>query len=233
MATDLAASFMILDNFRPLNLLRHLLQFEEIRGLLEVRTKEGYTLILLAAMHADHAIVRVLGEAGADTTAMSNQGSTCMSLLLEQPRRPLAKLARLFGVKWNNEDLLAKWRHNAYRAAMYVSERLRSRDGYNGLVLPNLHIAAYMCSAGEVRRLVESGEANVHSTVGSRAPKTARGLLEGIIDLAEREGRPWPAETLADAPVVVEEIAAGDATDPIACRHRRVAVPCWVSLRKA
>jgi hypothetical protein len=204
LATDLAASFTIPDNFRPLNLLRHLLQSEEIRGLLEVRTKEGYTPILLAAMHADHATVRVLGEAGVGITAMSNQGNTCISLLLKQSRRPLAKLARLFGVKWNDEDLRAKWRHNAYRAAMYVSERLRSRDGYNGLVLPNLHIAARMCYAGEVRRLVEPGEADVHSTVGSRAPKTARELLEGIIDLAEQKGRPWPAETLADARDVVE-----------------------------
>jgi hypothetical protein len=108
-------------------------------------------------------------------TAMSNQGSTCMSLLLEQSRRPLAQLARLFGVKWNDEGFRAKWRHNAYRAAMYVSERLRSRDDCNGLVLPNLHIAAYMCYAGEVRRLVESGEADVQSPVGSRAPKTAVG----------------------------------------------------------
>jgi ankyrin repeat protein len=204
LATDLAASFTIVDNFRPLNLLRHLLQFEEIRGLLEVRTKEGYTPILLAAVHADYATVRVLGEAGADITAMSNQGGTCMSLLLEQSRRPLAQLARLFGVKWNDEDFRAKWRYNAYRAAMYVSERLRSRDGYNGLVLPNLHIAAYMCYGGEVRRLVESGEANVHSTVGSRATKTARGLLEGIIEVAEQKGRPWPAEALADARDVIE-----------------------------
>jgi hypothetical protein len=61
-----------------------------------------------------------------------------------------------------------------------------------------------MCYGGEVRRLVECSEANVHSTVGSRAPKTARGLLEGIIEVAEQKGRPWPAEALADARDVIE-----------------------------
>jgi hypothetical protein len=85
LVTDLAASFMILDNFRPLNLLRHLLQFKEIRGLLGVRTKEGYTPILLAAIHADYSTVRVLGEVGADmaapppppTSGNSNSNSNC------------------------------------------------------------------------------------------------------------------------------------------------------------
>jgi hypothetical protein len=107
-------------------------------------------------------------------------------------------------MKWNDENFRAKWRHTAYRAVMYVSERLRSRDGYNRFVLPNLHIAAYMCYAGEVSRLVESGEADVHSPVSSRAPKTARGLLERIIKLAEQKGRPWSAETLADTRDVIE-----------------------------
>jgi hypothetical protein len=57
---------------------------------------------------------------------------------------------------------------------------------------------------GREEGLAESGEANAHSTVGSGAPKTARGLLGGIIDLAEQKGRPWPAETLADVRDVVE-----------------------------
>jgi ankyrin repeat protein len=108
LATDLAASFTILDNFGPLNLLRHLLQFEEIRGLLEVRTREGYTPVLLAAIHANYATARVLGEAGADTTAMSNQGSTCMSLLLRQSRHPLTQLARLFGHEMERRELPCK-----------------------------------------------------------------------------------------------------------------------------
>jgi ankyrin repeat protein len=203
LATNLAARFTVVDNFKPLNLLRHALQFEEIKGLLEGRTKEGFTPILLAAMHADYATVRVLAEAGADITVMSHRGSTCMSLLLEQSRRPLSQLARQFGTKWDGENFRAKWLHNAYRAAAYVSERLGTVSGYNGLVLPKLHVAAYMCYRIEVKRLVESGE-DVNSTVSSRATKTARGLLEGIISLAEERGRPWPKDALADAQEVIE-----------------------------
>ena len=48
------------------------------------------------------------------------------------------------------------------------------------------------------------GEANVHSPVTSRARKTARGPLEGVIKLAEQKGWPWPVEALADARDVIE-----------------------------
>jgi hypothetical protein len=57
---------------------------------------------------------------------------------------------------------------------------------------------------GREEGLAESGEANAHSTVGSGAPKTARWLLEGIIEVAEQKGQPWPAEALADARDVIE-----------------------------
>ncbi|KAH0556920.1 hypothetical protein GP486_005288 [Trichoglossum hirsutum] len=216
LAVDLAASFNILENFRPLNFLRHALQFEDIKSLLEVRVKGGFTPILMAASRADYATVRLLAEAGADVTAVSYQGSTCLSIILEHSRRPRSQLVSKFHKRWDNESFRARWRHAAYRAAVYVSELLATIEGYKGLVLPKLHIAAYMCYGAEVKRLLESGESNANSTVGSSSPKTARQLLEGIISLSERKGMPWPEDALADAREVIDYLKLMEASQTIA-----------------
>jgi len=212
LAVDLAASFTILEYFKPLNLLRHILQFEDMRGLLESRVEEGFTPILMAALHADYATIRVLAEAGADLTVSSNLG-TCMSILLEQSRRPQNQLVNLFGKRWDDKIFRAKWHHAAYRAAVYVSDQLAAIPGYTGLVLPKLHIAAYMCYFDEVKRLLESGESSANAAIGSRSQTTARKLLEGIINLSAGKGRPWPEDALADARDVIDYLTAMEALE--------------------
>jgi ankyrin repeat protein len=213
LAVDLAASFTILENFKPLNLLRHVLQFEDMKGLLESRVEAGFTPILIAALRADYATIRVLAEAGADLTVSSYLGSTCMSILLEQSRRPQNQLANQFGKRWDDRTFRAKWRHAAYRAAMYVSDRLAAIPGYAGLVLPKLHIAAYMCYIDEVKRLLESEESSANAAVGSRSPATARQLLEGIINLSAGKGKPWPEDALADSRDVIDYLTAMEASE--------------------
>jgi hypothetical protein len=131
-----------------------------------------------------------------------------MSILLEQSRRPQNQLANQFGKGWDDRTFRAKWRHAAYHAATYVSDRLAAIPGYAGLVLPKLHIAAYMCYIDEVKRLLESGESNANAAVGSRSPATARQLLEGIINLSAGKGRPWPEDALADARDVIDYLTA-------------------------
>jgi ankyrin repeat protein len=210
LATDLSASFTILGNMKPLNVLRKLLQFEEIRGLLEVRTEDGLTPILQAALRVDYPTMRVLIEAGADITTKSSEGGTCMSILLDQALYPLPKLSHLFPVG----DFNAKWRHNAYRAAVYVCEKLRKIKNYHGLVLPKLHIAAYMCYGQEARRLVESREGDVYETPGERSSTTARMLLEWMLKAEKRKSHPLSEETIAEARDIVEYLkvkeTAGD-----------------------
>lgn len=206
LATDLSASFTILGNMRPLNILRRLLQFEEIRGLLEIRTKDGLTPILQAALRVDYPTIRVLVEAGADVTT-SREGGTCMSILLENALYPLPKLSHSFPVS----DFNAKWRHNAYRAAVYICERLRNIQNYHGLVLPKLHIAAYMCYKQEVKRLVESREGDVFETLGEKRHATARMLLEGMLKMEKRKTHPLPEETIAEARDLIEYLELKEA----------------------
>jgi ankyrin repeat protein len=192
---------------KPLNILRRLLQFEEIKGLLEIRTEDGLTPILQAAFRVDYPTIRVLVEAGADITTKSHEGGTCMSVLLENALYPLAQLSKSFPVSNFN----AKWRHNAYRSALYICERLRKIQNYPGLVLPKLHIAAYMCHSQEVNRLIESREGDVYETLGEKSTTTARMLLEGMLKMEKRKSHPLPEETIAEARDLIEYLKLKEA----------------------
>jgi len=123
-----------------------------------------------------------------------------MSILLDQALYPLPKLSHSFPVS----DFNAKWRHNAYRVALYICERLRNIVNYQGLVLPKLHIAAYMCYGQEVKRLVESREGDVHENLKEGSPVTAGILLEWLLKMEKRKSHPLSEGTTVEARGVIE-----------------------------
>ena len=204
LATDLSASFAILGNFRPLNLLRHILLFDEVINLLEVRTTDGLTPLLLASKRADYATVRVLADAGADVTATGRRERTSLSILIEESIRPAGRLKLQFGDRWNTESFRIKWRNNAYKAAMYVAAKLRSRTDYTRVVLTNLHIAACMCHVSEVKRLVDSGEVDASVTIGTNNLVSAREMLQFFMQRAKRSGATWSAVVRAEANEIID-----------------------------
>ena len=200
MMADYSAIYTILGNTKPLNVLRRLLKFEDIRGLLEVRSNNGYTPILQACLHVDYPTIRELIDNGADFTVSSSSGETCLSILLDSALYPLASRPQSFSIK----DFKTRWRDNAYRAAVYLCGKLAKTEGYQGLVLPKLHIAAYMCHEHAVRQLVESGEGNVQTTVGQRHSTTARSLLEGMLKMPSRKSHPLRPDLLLEAERIIE-----------------------------
>src|SRR5262249_23350837 len=136
------------------HLLRYLLGLAEMRNIIDARMGNGFTACHMAAFYVGYTAVRLLVEAGADASIKTPHGSSCMSMLLERARQPQSGFL--------DADRRDRWRKSAYRAALFLSEKLRGKKGDWGL--SPLHIAAYIGKCEEVERLLQVEGADVRST---------------------------------------------------------------------
>jgi ankyrin repeat protein len=136
-------------------LLRWLLQRVEIRELVNKKNDNGITPLHLVCYRPDYASIRLLVEAGADVNCLTSEpnGMSPIGIALEYARAPQPG--------WAAKDLDSVWHKAAFRAACYLSDKMAGTPEDKNF--SRLHIAAYCSYVGEVKRLVETENADLES----------------------------------------------------------------------
>jgi ankyrin repeat protein len=142
------AAILNVDGIQGQQLLQRLLNdYPDLRNLLDVRTKHGWTALHLAAYDVGYAAVRLLCEAGANVLLETPQSSDAFNIVMERARHAPSK--RLRG------DVSYRWVSSAYRTAKVLMKHMAERNHI--IDLSKLHIAAYMGYYDKVVRLVHKG----------------------------------------------------------------------------